>query len=90
VPDSGLCGHDRARVTPSAQEVANADGRAVEVLTARAVPAYFRIGAAGTKKYVLSTSTETCTLFGLGGRDLTSFRDLGVTQFEPESDDLVR
>lgn len=37
-----------------------------------------RVGPAGTKKYVLSASTETCTLFGLGGRDLTSFKDFGV------------
>lgn len=37
-----------------------------------------RVGAAGTKKYVLSASTSTCTLFGLGGRDLDSFKDFAV------------
>jgi transposase len=37
-----------------------------------------RVGKAGTKKYVLSASTERCTLFGLGGRDLDSFRDFAV------------
>jgi transposase len=37
-----------------------------------------RVGAAGSKKYVLSASTSTCTLFGLGGRDLDSFKDFAV------------
>jgi transposase len=37
-----------------------------------------RVGAAGTKKYVLSASTQRCTRFGLGGRDLDSFKDFAV------------
>ena len=37
-----------------------------------------RVGPAGTKKYVLSAWTQACTLFGLGGRDLKSFREFGV------------
>jgi hypothetical protein len=37
-----------------------------------------RAGKAGTKKYVLSASTEWCTAFFLGGRDLASFKDFGI------------
>lgn len=37
-----------------------------------------RCGPAGRKKYVLSASTELCTLFFLGGRDLGSFTKFGV------------
>lgn len=37
-----------------------------------------RAGAAGTKKYILSASTEACTLFTLGGRDIASFTDFAV------------
>src|SRR5664279_2041154 len=37
-----------------------------------------RCGSAGRKKYVLSASTELCTLFFLGGRDLGSFTEFGV------------
>jgi hypothetical protein len=37
-----------------------------------------RAGAAGTKKYILSASTGTCTLFALGGRDIASFADFAV------------
>jgi transposase IS66 family protein len=37
-----------------------------------------RVGKAGTKKYVLSASTSTCTVFGLGGRDLDSFKTFAV------------
>ena len=37
-----------------------------------------RVGPAGTKKYVLSASTDAHTLYWLGGRDKTSFTDFGV------------
>jgi hypothetical protein len=37
-----------------------------------------RCGKAGTKKYVLSASTDLYTVFGLGGRDLDSFKEFGV------------
>lgn len=37
-----------------------------------------RAGAAGTKKYVLSASTETATVYHLGGRDLDSFAEAGI------------
>ena len=37
-----------------------------------------RCGKAGATKYVLSASTELFTVFGLGGRDLDSFKDFGV------------
>ena len=37
-----------------------------------------RAGPAGQNRYVLSASTPTATLFGLGGRDLGSFRDFAV------------
>jgi transposase len=37
-----------------------------------------RCGNAGTKKYVLSASTETATVFHLGGRDLDSFAEAGI------------
>jgi transposase len=35
-------------------------------------------GPAGTKRYVLSAVTELYSLFGLGGRDLDSFRDFDI------------
>uniref|UniRef100_UPI001EF72CE0 IS66 family transposase n=1 Tax=Frankia sp. CIT1 TaxID=2880974 RepID=UPI001EF72CE0 len=37
-----------------------------------------RCGPAGTKKYVLSASTDLYVVFGLGGRDLASFTAFGV------------
>jgi transposase len=37
-----------------------------------------RCGKAGKKKYVLSASTDKYVVFGLGGRDLGSFKDFGV------------
>lgn len=37
-----------------------------------------RVGPAGTRKYVLSASTERYVVFGLGGRDLASFTAFGV------------
>jgi hypothetical protein len=37
-----------------------------------------RSGPAGTKRYVLSAVTELYSLFGLGGRDLDSFRDFDI------------
>jgi transposase len=37
-----------------------------------------RAGSAGQKKYVLSASTETATVYHLGGRDLDSFADAGI------------
>ena len=37
-----------------------------------------RRGPAGTKKYVLSASTETATVYHLGGRDLDSFAEAGI------------
>lgn len=38
-----------------------------------------RVGAAGAKKkYVLSASTETATVYHLGGRDLDSFAEAGI------------
>jgi transposase len=37
-----------------------------------------RCGQAGTKKYVLSASTESATIYHLGGRDLDSFADAGI------------
>jgi transposase len=37
-----------------------------------------RGGQAGTKKYVLSASTETATVYHLGGRDLDSFAEAGI------------
>jgi transposase len=37
-----------------------------------------RCGPAGTKKYVLSASTETATVYHLGGRDLESFAEAGI------------
>jgi hypothetical protein len=37
-----------------------------------------RCGPAGTKKYVLSASTETATVYHLGGRDLDSFAEAGI------------
>jgi len=37
-----------------------------------------RAGSAGNRKYVLSASTESCTLFALGGRDIASFTDFAV------------
>jgi transposase len=37
-----------------------------------------RAGAAGVKKYVLSASTETATVYHLGGRDLDSFTEAGI------------
>ncbi|WP_261563401.1 IS66 family transposase [Frankia tisae] len=37
-----------------------------------------RCGPAGKKKYVLSASTDLYVVFGLGGRDLASFKKFGV------------
>lgn len=37
-----------------------------------------RCGPAGKKKYVLSASTDLYVVFGLGGRDLASFKAFGV------------
>jgi len=37
-----------------------------------------RCGEAGAKKYVLSASTETATVYHLGGRDLDSFAAAGI------------
>lgn len=37
-----------------------------------------RCGPAGVKKYVLSASTETATVYHLGGRDLGSFAEAGI------------
>jgi transposase len=37
-----------------------------------------RCGPAGTKKYVLSASTDNATIYHLGGRDLDSFADAGI------------
>jgi hypothetical protein len=37
-----------------------------------------RVGPAGEKQYVLSASTRNLVVFGLGGRDLGSFRRFGV------------
>ncbi|MGH3851680.1 MAG: IS66 family transposase, partial [Pseudonocardiaceae bacterium] len=37
-----------------------------------------RCGPAGAKKYVLSASTETATVYHLGGRDLESFAEFGI------------
>jgi hypothetical protein len=37
-----------------------------------------KTGPAGTKRYVLSAVTELYSLFGLGGRDLESFRDFDI------------
>jgi transposase len=37
-----------------------------------------RAGPAGTKKYVLSASTDTATVYHLGGRDLDSFAEAGI------------
>jgi transposase len=37
-----------------------------------------RCGPAGSKKYVLSASTETATVYHLGGRDLDSFAQAGI------------
>jgi transposase len=37
-----------------------------------------RCGPAGAKKYVLSASTETATVYHLGGRDLGSFAEAGI------------
>jgi transposase len=37
-----------------------------------------RCGPAGVKKYVLSASTETATVYHLGGRDLDSFAGAGI------------
>ena len=37
-----------------------------------------RRGPAGVKKYVLSASTETATVYHLGGRDLDSFAQAGI------------
>ena len=37
-----------------------------------------RCGVAGAKKYVLSASTETATVYHLGGRDLDSFAEAGI------------
>ena len=55
----------------------------VKTLVTRATVAGFdettlRCGPAGRKNYVLSASTELCTLFFLGGRDLGSFNEFGV------------
>ncbi|MGH3900431.1 MAG: hypothetical protein ACRDTA_19740 [Pseudonocardiaceae bacterium] len=36
------------------------------------------VGRTGFKRYVLSAATELYTVFGLGGRDLDSFRDFGI------------
>jgi transposase len=37
-----------------------------------------RVGPAGTRKYVLSASTDTCALFWLGGRNLETFTAFGI------------
>lgn len=37
-----------------------------------------RAGAAGARKYVLSASTQDCTLFWLGGRDIATFTGIAV------------
>jgi transposase len=37
-----------------------------------------RAGGAGVKKYVLSASTETATVYHLAGRDLDSFAEAGI------------
>jgi len=37
-----------------------------------------RVGPAGTKKHILSASTDLHTLYWLGGRDLATFKDFGV------------
>lgn len=37
-----------------------------------------RAGAGGAKKYVLSASTETATVYHVGGRDLDSFAEAGI------------
>ncbi|MGH3448429.1 MAG: IS66 family transposase [Nocardioidaceae bacterium] len=51
-------------------------------ITAAAVAGFdettIRAGDAGCKDYVLSASTETATVYHLGGRDLGSFTDFGI------------
>jgi transposase len=52
------------------------------LITAAAVVGFdettIRAGIAGTKKYVLSASTDKMCVFGLGGRDLDSFTQFAV------------
>lgn len=52
------------------------------MITASAVAGFdettIRAGAAGYKDYVLSASTETATVYHLGGRDLASFAGFGI------------
>lgn len=66
----------------AAARVADTVARVKKLVAAAPVAGFdettLRCGPAGAKKYVLSASTELYAVFGLGGRDLQSFKDFGV------------
>jgi hypothetical protein len=78
-PSDGFCHGMLSRCAKAIAEVVTA----IKSLITLAHVAGFdettlRCGPAGVKKYVLSASTETATVYHLGGRDLDSFAEAGI------------
>jgi hypothetical protein len=78
-PSVGFCHGMLARAAKAVSEVV---ATIKALITAAAVVGFdettLRAGEAGTKKYVLSASTDWASLYHLGGRDLDSFAEAGV------------
>jgi hypothetical protein len=75
-PSEGFVHGMLARCAKAVTEVVTAIKALITL--AHVVETTLRCGAAGTKKYVLSASTETATAYHLGGRDLESFAEFGI------------
>jgi hypothetical protein len=78
-PSVGFCHGMLSRAAKAVSEVV----ATIKTLITASVVAGFdettlRAGQAGTKKYVLSASTDWASLYYLGGRDLGSFAEAGV------------
>lgn len=78
-PSTGFCHGMLARCATAVRETVNL---IKSLITLSYVVGFdettLRAGPAGLKRYVLSAVTELYSVFGLGGRDLDSFRDFGI------------
>lgn len=78
-PSEGFC---HGMLSRCAKAVAEVITTIKTLITLAAVAGFdettLRCGAAGSKKYVLSASTESATVYHLGGRDLDSFAQAGI------------
>jgi hypothetical protein len=78
-PSVGFC---HGMLSRAAKAVAGVLSTIKTLITAAAVVGFdettLRAGETGTKKYVLSASTDWASLYHLGGRDLASFAEAGV------------